>query len=239
MKYFNFWSRTAGSLFLISFVLIGTACAQQQDQDPWNQNGTTVTPKNTASVYVPAPSASAPAPAGGYQITPQQRAELKQTMRQTAQQVGQVTKDFKEFYGELQKAVQESGIVEEANKMNFGESSGSSSGSTSGGFGATDIRVAETDMTVTVDLPGVDKKNLSVTLAEASALRIKVDRHAADAPAEYRLSERYRGNFDKTVQLPYKAVGKKFNAQLRDGVLTVVIPKEKTAAADEVTIPIN
>lgn len=227
--------KVSGLCVLAVLMLGGTGCAQQDDaNDPWNQQGTTPVAKNVTSVYVPAPAAQ-PTNASTYQITPQQREELKRTMAQTAQQVGQATKEFKEFYGELQKAVKESGIVEEVNKLNL-NSPGMGG---KGGFGATDIRASETEMTVTVDLPGVDKKNLAVSLAGTSAVRIRVDRNAPDDPDGYQLSERYRGNFDKTVQLPYKAVGKKFTAQLKDGVLTVVIPKEKTTASDEVPIPIN
>ncbi len=234
-------NRPTGLALLFILMFGGTACAAQQDTDPWDSKGTAVTPRQATSVYVPAPSQSqTTAPTGVYQqITPQQREELKRTMTQTAQQVGQVTKDFKQFYSELQQAVKESGIVEEVNKMNLNGTAANSASAAAGGFGATDIRVAENDMTVTVDLPGVDKKNLSVALAEASSLRIRVDRKAVDDPSEYRQAERYRGNFDKTVQLPYKAVGKKFSAQLKNGVLTVVIPKAKTAAADEVVIPID
>lgn len=236
------------ALTLLAVVLFGgTACAQQQDPtDPWDSKGTAVTPKQVASVYVPAPSSTSvqtygsTSAAGTYQqLTPQQRAELKQTMAQTAQQIGQVTKDFKQFYSELQQAVKDSGIVEEVNKMNLGGATAGSASAAAAGFGATDIRVGDKDMTVTVDLPGVEKKALSVSLAEASSLRIRVSRNAADDPSEYRLAERYRGDFDKTVPLPYKAVGKKFSAQLKNGVLTVVIPKEKTAASDEVLIPIE
>lgn len=230
-------NRVSGLIFLGMLAFSGTACAQQ-DADPWDSKGTAVTPKQTASVYVPAPGQPTAPASGGYQMTPQQREELKRTMAQTAQQVGQVTKDFKEFYSELQKAVKESGIVDEVNKMNLGGAASATSAGAAG-FGATDVKVAENDMTVTVDLPGVDKKNVSVTLAEASAVRIRVDRKAADDPSGYRLAERYRGNFDKTIQLPYKALGKKFSAQLKDGVLTVVIPKEKTVSADEIPIPIS
>lgn len=235
-----FIGRMTGFVMLSVLMFGGTACAQQQDQDPWDQKGTAVTPRTASSVYVAAPSQNiAPAPSG-YNITPQQREELKRTMAQTAQQVGQVTKDFKEFYGELQKAVQESGIVEEVNKMNLNSSgAGANPRGSAGGFGATDIKVAEKDMTVTVDLPGVEKKNLSVSLAEASSLRVRVDRNAVDDPTNYSLAERYRGDFDKTITLPYKAVGKKFTAQLKNGVLTVVIPKDKTSAANEVLIPIE
>jgi len=225
---------------LSAFMLAGTACAQQQDQDAWDQQGTSVTPKTVSSVYVPAPAGQPQTSAPAYQITPQQREQLKTTMKQTAQQVGQATKDFKEFYAELQKAVQDSGIVEEVNKMNLGGTQASSSSSAgSAGFGAADVKVASTSMTVTVDLPGVDKKNLSVSLAESSQLKIKVDRKAADDPSDYQLAERYRGNFEKTIQLPYKAKGSSFKAELKNGVLAVTIPKEKSAAPNEVAIPIS
>ncbi len=234
--------KTVSLASLSVFMLGGTACAQQQDQDAWDQQkqGTAVTPKTVSSVYVPAPGAQQPAGAvPAYQITPQQREQLKTTMKQTAQQVGQATKDFKEFYAELQKAVQDSGIVEEVNKMNLGGSAASSSSAGAAGFGAADVKVAATSMTVTVDLPGVDKKNLAVSLAENSQLKIKVDRKSPDEPSDYQLSERYRGNFEKTIQLPYKAKGSSFKAELKNGVLTVTIPKEKTAALNEVPIPIS
>jgi HSP20 family molecular chaperone IbpA len=233
--------KSASLASLSAFMLAGTACAQQQDPDAWDQKGTAVTPKTVSSVYVPAPGAQGTAGAApAYQITPQQREQLKTTMKQTAQQVGQVTKDFKEFYAELQKAVQDSGIVEEVNKMNLGGQTSSSSSAGSAGFGAADVKtVDETKMTVTVDLPGVDKKDLTVSLAEGSQLKIKVDRKAQDNPFDYQLAERHHGDFEKTIRLPYKAKGSSFKAELKNGVLTVTIPKEKSAVLNEVPIPIS
>lgn len=243
MKTCDLLSRAGSVMMLSVFVLSGSACAQQQDaNDPWNQTGSTTTnTKSVASVYVPVTgSAPATATAPAYQITPQQREQLKVTMAQTAQQVGQAAKDFREFYAEMQKAFADSGLAEEIDKLNLGSPSLlSKSSAGAAGFGAADVKVAETSMTVTVDLPGVDKKDLAVSLAESSYLKVRVDRKAADDPSEYHLAERYRGNFEKTIQLPYKAKGTSFKAELRNGVLTVTVPKDRSAAPNEVQISVS
>jgi HSP20 family protein len=241
--------KISGAAVLLTMMFSGTACAAQTDQDSQSSQGasggavwgTPAPSGNTStasSAYVPGPgSSSAPV---YQQMTPQQREQLKVTMKQTAAQVGQVTKDFKEFYGELQKAVQDSGIVEEVNKMNLGNSNSGMNSGRRGGFGAADIKVGDADQTVLVDLPGVAKKDVAVTLtSDSTSVRIRVNRIAPDDAAAYAVAERPRGNFEKIIQLPYKAKGKSFRAELRDGVLMVVIPREKTASSGEVTIPIS
>lgn len=236
-------TRSFGSAMIVIALFGGTACAQQQDaQDPWAQTGTSGTNSPTvSSVYVPVSSSGTTSQAPVYQITPQQREQLKVTMAQTAQQVGQAAKDFKEFYAELQKAYQESGIAEEIDKLNLqnGATVKALSSQDDAGFGAADVKVESTSMTVTVDLPGVDKKNVSVSLAEASQLKIRVDRGDEKDADGLSLAERFRGKYEKTIQLPYKAKNTSFKAELKNGVLTVNIPKEKTAVPNEVPIQIS
>lgn len=237
------FSRTFGSALIGVVLFGGTACAQQQDaQDPWGQNGSSNTNSPTvSSVYVPVNSTAPGTQAPIYQITPQQREQLKVTMAQTAQQVGQAAKDFKEFYAEMQKAFQDSGIAEEIDKLNLqnGAAAKVLSVEDSAGFGATDVKVEPTNMIVTIDLPGVEKKNVSVALAEASQLKIRVDRGEPKEADRLSLAERFRGKYEKTIQLPYKAKNTSFKAELKNGVLTVAIPKDKTAVPNEVSIPIS
>jgi len=168
-----------------------------------------------------------------FRYTQENREEVRQNMQQTAQELGQLTSDFKNFYRDLQEAVQSSGIYD-----------GLDMGPT--GFGSADIRVKDENMIVVMDLPGIEKDDLKVRLRDAEVLEVEGERNAdriEEAESEgrsYYRQDRHRGSFSRAVKLPYKAaLGKQFKAEYRNGILTVVIPMEAPPAAKVVEIPVS
>jgi HSP20 family protein len=90
------------------------------------------------------------------------------------------------------------------------------------------IDVAETDkeVVVTADLPGLDQKDLEVTLA-GDVLTIKGEKKAEQEQksggAHY--MERRFGSFSRSVRLPFEVKDGTADAKYDKGVLTVRMPK--------------
>jgi HSP20 family protein len=89
-----------------------------------------------------------------------------------------------------------------------------------------DIREQETEFVLHADLPGVDPKNIDVTL-EKGVLTIRGNRQldARDEAAGFRRVERVTGAFFRRFNLPDTADSQAVKARYANGVLEVVIPK--------------
>lgn len=100
------------------------------------------------------------------------------------------------------------------------------------GRGGPKVDVAETDDTVevTVELPGVDAKDLDLSLTE-TALTIKGERKSEreEKKKDYVLSERSWGSFVRTIPLPSAVAPDQADATFAKGVLTVTLPKAPEA----------
>lgn len=166
----------------------------------------------------------------GRYYTSQNREELKRSMQQNAQELKALAQDFKAFYGDLQQAVQESGIADVAGAQPAGED----------GFGAYDIAEDGDDMVVRVDLPGVDKKDLSVKLVGSKQLVFSGRRPPA-ASEDQRVikGRRHEGPFEWTLDLPYEAKDKNISAEYQNGVLTVRVPREPAPAKEIVEVAVR
>ena len=91
---------------------------------------------------------------------------------------------------------------------------------------------------VTADLPGVDPKEIEITVADG-VLTIKGVR-AAEARGEdrdgYQRVERVQGSFLRRFRLPDVVDGDKASAATKDGVLEVTIPKHKKAQPHRIAV---
>ena len=90
------------------------------------------------------------------------------------------------------------------------------------------IDVSETDkeMTVEAELPGVDEKDVDVTLSD-NLLTIKGEKkqEKEEKKKDYHLTERSYGSFSRSMTLPFEADPNKIKATFKDGVLRITLPK--------------
>mgnify|MGYP001554376990 CR=1 FL=1 len=95
------------------------------------------------------------------------------------------------------------------------------------------------ELRVQVDLPGVDKQNISVTL-EDGLLSISGKRsaeHEAENPEGHWLRvERRWGSFERHLRLGDGVDADKVRAEAKDGVLTVHIPKKEQAKPRNISV---
>ena len=113
------------------------------------------------------------------------------------------------------------------------------------GSGATlapSIDVKETDKAIEVEaeLPGVDEKDVQVTL-EDGVLTIKGEKKAEKEESKkgYYMSERSYGSFLRSFELPAGIEADKVNATFAKGVLKVTLPKPTGAQAKATKIEIK
>lgn len=97
-----------------------------------------------------------------------------------------------------------------------------------------DLDVSETDDTVTVkaDLPGLEEKEIDVTI-DNGVLTIKGERNSEheekDEKTKVHLVERAYGSFQRSLSLPSAIDETKVKATFDKGVLEIVVPKKAEA----------
>ena len=93
-----------------------------------------------------------------------------------------------------------------------------------------DIGESQKDYTITVEIPGVQEKDIDLTLID-STLTIrgeKRDEHENQEKHYYRIERSY-GSFQRILSLPTDADENTVKAKFRDGVLTITIAKDPQA----------
>lgn len=93
---------------------------------------------------------------------------------------------------------------------------------------------------VIADLPGVSQSNVELSF-EQNVLTIRGEKASAFDPAkdgELRVyaAERVAGAFERAIRLPEFVDGDQISAELRDGLLTVTIPKATAAQPRKIAI---
>jgi HSP20 family protein len=94
------------------------------------------------------------------------------------------------------------------------------------------VDVSETDkeMRVTAELPGVDQKDVEVTLS-GDQLTIKGEKKAETEEKKeekgraFHRVERSYGSFQRSMRIPYEVDPEKVEAAFKDGILTLTLPK--------------
>jgi HSP20 family protein len=108
-----------------------------------------------------------------------------------------------------------------------------------GQLGWPRIELSETDKTVTVsaELPGLSEKDVQVEIANG-ILSIRGEKKAERSDESKFVSERYYGSFER--QIPLEGVEEdKAQADFKNGVLTVTLPKSEQSTRDVKRIAIN
>ena len=94
---------------------------------------------------------------------------------------------------------------------------------------SVDIIETEEEFLLTADFPGFDKKNLNIEVEENGILNINANSKINNETNDplYRIRERNCGSYNRKFNLPENAIVDKINAQFKNGLLTVNIPKAK------------
>jgi HSP20 family protein len=102
---------------------------------------------------------------------------------------------------------------------------------------AFDISESDTEYVVTAELPGIEEKDLEVTLSEG-ILSVKGEKkHETEEKSEthHRVERRY-GSFSRSFRIPDSVDSDKIDATFKDGVLKLSIPKSEEAEMKKIEI---
>jgi HSP20 family protein len=91
-----------------------------------------------------------------------------------------------------------------------------------------DVSETEQEIQIQAELPGIDEKDVEVTLAD-DVLTIRGEKKAEQEKKErdYHLMERSQGTFVRSLRLPFTVDAGQVTAAFKNGVLTITIPKPK------------
>lgn len=105
---------------------------------------------------------------------------------------------------------------------------------------AVDVIDKKDKIVVKAELPGVEKKDVKVTV-EGDVLTIRGERKAEEKvkDEDYYACELCYGSFSRSVYLPVKVDPAKIKAEFKDGILSVTVPKAKEAAPKEIEVSIK
>lgn len=105
-----------------------------------------------------------------------------------------------------------------------------------------DMDVVETDkeLEVTLDLPGLDEKDLDVNLTDGVlAIKGEKETEKEEKGKEYIRTERRHGAYYRAFRLPFEVDESKVTAQFTKGVLTVHLPKTESAQKKAMKIEVK
>ena len=105
---------------------------------------------------------------------------------------------------------------------------------------AVDVYEDEHNVTLKIEVPGVDEKDISVNL-ENNTLTVHGERKIEKEEKEenYRRVERQYGSFTRTFTLPTTVDSEKVSATYDKGVLKVTLPKKAEAKPKQIKVNVG
>ncbi len=102
---------------------------------------------------------------------------------------------------------------------------------------AVDIKEDENQYTILADIPGVDPKDIDVTMEDGvlSIKGVRDDEQVEDSKG-FRRVERSSGSFYRRFSLPDTADANKIEAISKNGVLKLILPKHEKVQAKKITV---
>ncbi len=103
-----------------------------------------------------------------------------------------------------------------------------------------DVSEDENKLTVSLELPGVEEKDVNITLAD-NVLTIKGEKKSEieEKKKDYHLVEREYGRFQRSIRLPYEVETDQVSAHYDKGVLEISLPKSEDIKKKAKTIKIQ
>lgn len=100
-----------------------------------------------------------------------------------------------------------------------------------------DVSETEAEVLVQAELPGMEARDIQLTLEQGVlTIRGEKKREEEKKGEGFHRVERSYGSFSRSVHLPTACLGDKIQAEYRNGVLTVRIPKDSARCARRIVI---
>ena len=102
---------------------------------------------------------------------------------------------------------------------------------------AFDISETEKEYVISGEIPGIDPKDLEVTLTDG-ILSIKGEKkhESEDKEENYHRVERHYGSFQRSFRLPDNINREKLDASYKDGILKLTLPKSEESEVKKIEV---
>jgi len=102
---------------------------------------------------------------------------------------------------------------------------------------AVDIFETETDIVVKAEVPGMERKDITLNL-EKNVLTLRGERRFEKETKDenYHRIERSYGGFSRSFSIPATVDDEKIRADYKDGVLKILLPKKEQAKPKQIKI---
>ena len=105
---------------------------------------------------------------------------------------------------------------------------------------ASDASASDEAYRISMELPGVSEDDIDISVHDGVVtVRGEKSQERQESGDTWFFSERQYGAFSRTFRLPADADGDKIEAGLKDGVLTLSVPKRGPASGEAKKIPIS
>ena len=105
---------------------------------------------------------------------------------------------------------------------------------------AVDIVENDDEYIAQVELPGVNKDDVKITMENnILTLRGEKSQEKKEKSANYHRVERFYGSFRRSFELPGGVKNDKIDAEYKDGILTIRMPKEEEAKTKLIEVKVR
>ena len=103
-----------------------------------------------------------------------------------------------------------------------------------------DVKEEDREIIVSAELPGMDQKDIDVTVTKDSVRISGEKKHEKEEEEKgYYRHETFCGSFDRVIDLPAEVDESKAEAEFSKGVLTIKLPKSEQAKAKRKKVEVN
>jgi HSP20 family protein len=105
---------------------------------------------------------------------------------------------------------------------------------------AVEVSESDGEVTVKLEVPGVDKDQVSVSVADdVLTVRGEVRKEKEEKKKNFYRQEIRYGSFERSLKLPTEVEGDRGAAELKNGMLTITLPKSRQPKAHQVKVAIG
>ncbi len=99
-----------------------------------------------------------------------------------------------------------------------------------------DVIDKDTEIIVKAELPGVEKKDLDISVTKNSVTIRPTRQEETEEKGDYYHSEISQASYQRTLMLPSEVFEGKANAKFKDGILKITLPKMGKATNRKITV---
>lgn len=102
---------------------------------------------------------------------------------------------------------------------------------------SVDVVDREDEVVVRAELPGVEKKDLDVSMSDGTVtIKASTKHEEKEEKGDYYRCEISQGSFVRTVTLPAEVDGSKAKAKFKDGLLELTLPKVEKSKRHSISV---